>query len=70
MGQPNGDLTDVDYLWLMTIYEMLELVITHCEQAENAQSEWTLEANLKMASRAMRSALEIYGGHINEELKK
>lgn len=54
----------------MTIYEGLELVITHCEAAENAQDEWTLELHLKMASRAMRFALEVYGEHLSKELTK
>jgi hypothetical protein len=74
MGKPDGDLkgdlTSVDYPMLLTIYETLELVITHCGQAENAQDERTLGLHLMMASRAMRCALELYRDHLEEENKK
>jgi len=70
MVKPDGNLTEVDYPWLLTIYETLELVITHCGQAENAQDERTLGLHLKMASRAMRCALELYGDRLKEEKVK
>ena len=70
MGEFDTSLKDVDYPWLMTIYEGLEWVITHCEAAENAQDEWTLELHLKMASRAMRFALEVFGEHVSKEITK
>ena len=70
MDKSDGALIDVDYSWLMTIYEGLELVIGHCEQAENAQDERTLELHLKMASRAMRFTLEVYGERLSKEITK
>lgn len=70
MGKFDASLKDVDYPMLITIYEGLELVITHCEAAENAQDEWTLELHLKMASRAMRFALEVFGEHLAKEITK
>lgn len=70
MGQFDGSLKDVDYPWLLTIYQTLELVIRHCQAAEDAQNEWTLELHLKMASRALKCSLEIYLEHLEEEIKK
>jgi len=67
MGGSDGSLTGVDYPWLLTIYETLELVIAHCDQAENAQDERTLGLHLRMASRAMRCALQLYGDHLNDK---
>jgi hypothetical protein len=55
---------------LLTIYETLELVIDHCGQAENAQDERTLGLHLRMASRAMRCALQLYGDHLDKETLK
>jgi hypothetical protein len=60
MGESDGALTNKDYLWLTTIHDVLELVIGHCEQAESAQDRLTMGVQLKMASRAMRCALELY----------
>jgi hypothetical protein len=70
MGEPDGNLTSVDYPWLLTMYETLELVIVHCGYAQNAQDERTLGLHLKMASRAMRCALELYGDRLDKEKTK
>lgn len=66
MGERDVALTDKDYPWLTTMYDVLELVIGHCEAAENAQDRLTMGVHLKMASRAMRTALELYGD-LNKE---
>ena len=54
--------------------EVLELVMDHTSQvARNCGDNQLLGIHLKMASRAMRCALEIYGSHIrvlNTEWKK
>ena len=67
MGQPDVDLTDKDYLWLTTIYDVLELVITHCGQAEDAQDRLTLGVNLKQAASAMECALRLFESLIKEK---
>ena len=68
MGQLDDELLDSkDFPWLLTMNEMLETVIVHCERAQNAQDSLMLHANLKQASRAMRSALEVYGMRLKKE---
>jgi hypothetical protein len=52
---------DLNYAWHLTLYEVLELVIQHCGEAENSSDPLVIGVHLKMASRAMRCALEIYG---------
>jgi hypothetical protein len=52
---------DIDYAFYLTINEVLELVVVHCERARDAENDIAMELNVKMASRAMRSALEIIG---------
>ena len=69
MGKPDVALIDKDYLWLTTMHDVLELVIGHCEQAEQAQDRLTMGVHLKMASRAMRTALELYGDLTKETTK-
>ena len=70
MAKLERPLTFEDFPFLVTMYETLELVITHCEEAQNAQTSGNLELHLKMASRAMRCALEIYRDNLEMELKK
>jgi hypothetical protein len=43
------------------MHEVLELVIAHCDQAQNAENRLAMGVHLKMASRALRCALEVYG---------
>ena len=68
MAKSKRPLTEQDYPFLLSIYEGLELVAIHCKEARNAQNDWTLELHLKMASRAMRYAMEIYRDHLEKEL--
>jgi hypothetical protein len=58
-----------EYGFNLAMYEALELVIEHCEKAKDAEGALPLGVQLKMASRAMRCALEIYEDHIRETPK-
>ena len=52
-----------DYLFLDTMEEVLWMTLEFVEEARHAKDDVTLGAYLKMASRAMRCALEMYGDH-------
>lgn len=72
MGQPHDTIDDelldtMDYPWLLTMYEMLETVIIHCERAQKAQNAIALHANLTQASAALRAALGVYGMRLKKE---
>lgn len=58
MGKPDED---DDYLYLTTLDEVLLEAIENLEMVRHATSPWVQGVRLKMASRAMRCALEIYG---------
>lgn len=51
----------LDYGFLVTMDEVLNLVLEHSELARQADNPLMMGVHLKMASRAMRCALEIYG---------
>ena len=53
--------SDIDYAFYLTMNEVLEMVVVHCELARNCENDVSMEVHLKMASRAMRCALEVYG---------
>jgi hypothetical protein len=55
---------DLNFAFSLTMHEVLELVIAHCDQAQNTENRLTMGVHLKMASRAMRCALEVYGSAI------
>ena len=59
-----------DYPYLDTMEEILWTVIEFTDAARYAKDDVTLGAYLKMASRAMRCALEIYGDHLSENKKE
>jgi hypothetical protein len=61
---------DVDYAFYLTMYEVLELVIVHCSRAQHADSDLAMGVDLKMASRALRCALEIYGDRFGKVPKE
>jgi hypothetical protein len=61
---------DIDYAFHLTMYEVLELALHHCDQAKKAENLIIMGFRLKQASRALRSALEIYGSHLEEVLKR
>jgi hypothetical protein len=50
--------------------EVLLIAIDHMEAARHASSDRALEAYLKMSSRAMRCALEIYADRFASEVLK
>ena len=53
-----------DYLYLATVGEVLEITAELIERAREAQGDIPLGAYLKMASRSLRCALEMYGEHL------
>lgn len=62
----------MNYAFYLTMNEVLELIVFHCERARHAECDPEMGVHLKMASRAMRCALEIYGSHLGvqkEEVK-
>lgn len=63
------ELTDRDYPWLLTLDETLILCVQHLEEARDSQDRLTLGLHLKMASRALRCALEVYGMRLEKENK-
>ena len=64
MEKLDNVVIDKDFAFFLTMSEVLELVMDHTEAARNAGDNQLLGIHLKMASRAMRCALEIYGSHI------
>ena len=64
MAELESAVGDKDFAFYLALDETLELVMDHCEVARNASDNQLLGIHLKMASRAMRCALEIYGSHI------
>lgn len=58
MEQLDGD---IDYGFHLTMNEVLGLVVDHCERARDTDDRFAMGIHIKMASRAMRCALEIYG---------
>jgi hypothetical protein len=51
---------DVDYAFYLTLFEVLEEVIVHCDRAQNCQNNLTLGVDLKMAAMALQCALMLY----------
>jgi hypothetical protein len=67
MARLDDELTDRDYPWLITVEEAIQLTIDHLALANQSQDGLTLGVHLKMASRAMRCALEVYGMRLEKE---
>jgi hypothetical protein len=61
MEQSDDALT---YPYAMTLYEVTEIVIEHLDKVQNTEDLLRQGVHLKMASRAMRCALEIYGSQL------
>jgi hypothetical protein len=69
MDEPNEALS---YPYAITLYEVLEIVVEHIDKTLNTDDVLKQGVHLKMASRAMRCALEIYGSQLevlNKERK-
>ena len=69
MGQLDDELMDSkDYPWLVNAgREPILLCVDHLEKARQCQNGLTLGVNLKMASRALRCAMEVYGMRLKKE---
>jgi hypothetical protein len=52
------------YPYAVTLDEVLEIVIEHLEIVRNTDGLLKQGVHLKMASRAMRCALEVYGSQL------
>jgi hypothetical protein len=61
MDQSDDALT---YPYAVTLDEVLEIVIEHIDKVQNTEDLLRQGVHLKMASRAMRCALEIYGSQL------
>ena len=57
-------MSESDIAYLDTMDEVLELVLQFAESARNAEDDVALGVNLKLASRSLRCALEMYGEHL------
>jgi hypothetical protein len=57
-------VNESDVAYLDTMDEVLELVLQFAEAARNADDDVALGVYLKMASRSLRCALEMYGEHL------
>ena len=57
-------MNESDFGYLNTMDEVLELVLEFAERARQAQDDVMIGAYLKMASRSLRCALEMYGEHL------
>ena len=55
-----------NYPFLATMGEVLQMTAEYVEEARASQDEVRLGAYLKMASRSLRCALEIYGERLNQ----
>jgi hypothetical protein len=68
MGDIDDDMIgDKDFIWLLTLDEAMLLCVDHLERARQCQNGLELGVNLKMASRALRCALEVYGMRLEKE---
>ncbi len=59
-----------DFAYLDTLDEVLRTVVYFCEEARHSQSDLAISVNLRMASRAMRNALKLYGDHSEQKWKE
>jgi hypothetical protein len=65
MDESDDGLT---YPYMVTLDEVLEIVIEHLDIVRNTDDLLKQGVHLKMASRAMRCALEIYGDWSNTKV--
>ena len=55
-----------DYAFYVTMDEMLLMLMEHLDEARHAGSDYLLGFHLRMASRVMRCALELYGDWLEQ----
>lgn len=67
MGLLDEELIDRDFPWLVTLDEALLLCVEHIDAARECQNALSLGLELKMASRALRCAMEVYGMRLAKE---
>ena len=68
MSKLNDELlSENEYPWLLALDEAMLKCLEHLEKAAVCQDGLTLGVNLKMASRALRCALEIYAMRLEKE---
>jgi hypothetical protein len=67
MGEDDDGLS---YPYAVTMDEVIEIVIEHLEIVRNTDDLLRQGVHLKMASRAMRCALEIYGDWSATQVRK
>ena len=67
MAQSTDHLDSADYPWLVTLDETVLLCMDHLQAVRGAESDLIAGLHLKMASRALRCALEVYGMRLNRE---
>ena len=71
MGKSADDLSgDKEYAFFETLNEIFVAIETQVAMAKTTSSLPMLGVRLKMASRAMRCALEIYGDRVAEMQKE
>lgn len=69
MGSINDEMKSWDFPWLLTMDEALLLCLDHLDEARQSQRALMLGLHLKMASRALRHALEVYQMRLDQEPK-
>jgi len=66
---PSSALNDLDFAFYTTMNDVLMQARDLMEKARWAPDDRTLEAYLKMASRCVRCALELYADRLGKETK-
>lgn len=69
MGTINDELGSWDFPWLISMDETLVLCLDHLDEARMSKRALSLGLHLKMASRALRHALEVYQMRLDQEPK-
>ena len=64
------EIENPDIAYLDTMNEVLEMTAQFVEEARQSQDDVRLGAYLKMASRCMRCALEMYGEHLAQNRRE
>jgi hypothetical protein len=57
-------VAESDIAYLDTMNEVLAMTLEFLEEARNSHDDVRMGAYLKMASRSLRCAMEIYGDHL------
>jgi hypothetical protein len=60
----------LNYVYAVTMDEVLELLIEHAETVRNTSDMLRQGVYLKMASKALECAMRIYGSQLPQEVQK